>query len=476
MTDAWAFGYGTNGFADHTLTDALDIIADSGYDAVALTLGHPHLDPFAADWRAQAERLAANLERLRFRVVVETGARYLLDPWRKHRPTLVDRDAGSRVAFLQRAIEFAEILRADCVSLWSGVLPDDVDATEGWELLVSRLATIVSFAEERGVVVSVEPEPGMLVETVTDALRLRAELGDPELLGITVDLGHCVAVEPEGVVGALRQAGAALRNVQVDDMLPGVHEHLELGCGALDLVGAIETLRELGYTGIAAVELPRHSHDAPRLARTSKKTWDAAASAARHPWTSRAVATVTATPERASRLFAEAGRAVGRAPVHPGDPHGYRGTADDGARAAIIVALHEAATGPEIIRDLFNEGDDAERRGVLRGLGRVAASVDESWRVVGVELTTAALRTNDPRLVAAAMGEFAATHLDDHAWRHGVLKLVFMGVPLVVVSGLEDRRDAELAAMASRYAEERRAAGRSIPNDLHLIDAVHQEN
>ena len=76
-----------------------------------------------------------------------------------------------------------------------------------------------------------EPEPGMLVETVADALRLRDELGAPAALGITVDLGHCVAVEPDGVVGALRSAGDLLVNVQVDDMLPGVHEHLELGEG-----------------------------------------------------------------------------------------------------------------------------------------------------------------------------------------------------------------------------------------------------
>jgi len=476
MTDAWAFGYGTNGFADHTLTDALDVIADGGYGAVALTLGHPHFDPFAADWRVQAERLSADLARLGLRIVVETGARYLLDPWRKHRPNLLDRDAGCRIDLLRRAIEIAAVLQAECVSLWSGVLPEDVTSAEAWELLVERLAVLVPFADERGVVLSIEPEPGMLVETVADAVRLRAALGDPASVGITVDLGHCVAVEPGGVVGALRQAGAALRNVQVDDMLPGVHEHLELGMGALDLVAAIETLRELGYTGVAALELPRHSHDAPRLVRTSKEAWDAAAAAARHPWTSRAVATVAASPERASRLFAEAGRAVGRTPLDPADPHGYRGTADDDARAQIIVALHDATMSPETVRGLYEHGDDAERRGVLRGLGRVAASVDESWRAAGLALTADALRTNDPRLVAAAMGDFAARHLDDHAWRHGVLKLVFMGVPLAVVSGLDVRRDDELAAMASRFAQERSAAGRSIPEDLHLIVALYQEN
>lgn len=116
----------------------------------------------------------------------------------------------------------------------------------------------------------------MLVETVADALQLRDRLGDPVHFGLTVDLGHCVAVEPEGVVGALRQAGPLLRNVQVDDMLPGVHEHLELGTGDLDLSAALRTLLDLDYTGLIAVELPRHSHDAPRLAGQSMAALDQA--------------------------------------------------------------------------------------------------------------------------------------------------------------------------------------------------------
>ena len=86
-------GYGTNGFADHPLADALDVLQANGYDAVALTLGHPHFDPFAEGWLDRAIALRADLERRGLRVVVETGARYVLDPVRKHRPNLLDDDA-----------------------------------------------------------------------------------------------------------------------------------------------------------------------------------------------------------------------------------------------------------------------------------------------------------------------------------------------------------------------------------------------
>ncbi|WP_207207103.1 EboA domain-containing protein, partial [Agromyces binzhouensis] len=86
---------------------------------------------------------------------------------------------------------------------------------------------------------------------------------------------------------------------------------------------------------------------------------------------------------------------------------------------------------------------------------------------------------NDPRLVAAAMGPFAGRHLGDHDWRHGVVKLVFMGVPLAVVARLDERADDELARMAEDLAEERAAAGRPIPDDLRALlpaaaDASHE--
>jgi len=262
-------GYGTNGLADHPLDAALEVVTGCGYAAVALTLGHPHLDPFAADWREQTARLRDRLDVLGLRVVVETGGRYTLDPWRKHRPNLLDDDAGPRLELLERAIEIAALLDADCVSFWSGVLPEQTQTAIAWQRLLERMPRLLSSAERHDVRLALEPEPGMLVETVADARRLRAELGDPAHLGLTVDLGHCVVVEPDGVVGALRAAGDLLFNVQVDDMRPEAHEHLELGDGVVDLAAAFAELERLGYRGVAAVELPRHSHAAPRIAAES---------------------------------------------------------------------------------------------------------------------------------------------------------------------------------------------------------------
>ncbi|MEG3616796.1 sugar phosphate isomerase/epimerase family protein [Isoptericola haloaureus] len=269
----FAIGYGTNGFGDHPLPSALDVLDALGYDAVALTVGYPHLDPFAPGSSQTTERLARRLGRMRdgagAAVVVETGTRFTLDPWTKHRPTLVDAEAGLRMRYLTRAIDVAATLDARCVSFFSGVLPEDDRPADGWARLVDRLPVLLEEARESGVRLAIEPEPGMLVETVEDALHLRSALGDPDDLGLTVDVGHCLVVEPDGVVGALRAAAPVLANVQLDDMPRTHHEHRPFGEGDLDLPLVLATLAEIDYRGVAAVELPRHSHDAPALARRS---------------------------------------------------------------------------------------------------------------------------------------------------------------------------------------------------------------
>jgi L-ribulose-5-phosphate 3-epimerase len=60
-----------------------------------------------------------------------------------------------------------------------------------------------------------------------------------------------------------------LVNVQIDDMRRGVHEHLEFGTGEIDFPPVLQALIDGGYRGLVAVELPRHSHAAPTIARES---------------------------------------------------------------------------------------------------------------------------------------------------------------------------------------------------------------
>ena len=275
-------GYGTNGLTDLRLDDALGLLADLGYDGVGLTLDHMHLDPLAPDLAARTRRVARTLRRHGLGVTVETGARYVLDPRRKHGPSLLDADPAARAArtgLLLRAVEVAADLGAHAVHCFSGVRPEGraEGADAAWTRLADALAPVVEAATAAGIPLAVEPEPGHLLATLADFHRLRDALGDPPLLGLTLDIGHCQCLEPLPPEECVRQATPWLRHVQIEDMRRGVHEHLPLGEGEIDFPAVLRALDGSGYRGLTVVELPRHSHAGPRLARESLRFLRAAA-------------------------------------------------------------------------------------------------------------------------------------------------------------------------------------------------------
>ncbi|HEV7991477.1 MAG TPA: sugar phosphate isomerase/epimerase family protein [Gemmatimonadaceae bacterium] len=265
---SYRLGYNTNGFAHHRLDDALHIIAELGYRAVALTPDANHLPPdHTTD--AQLRALRALLERLDLAVVVETGARYVLDPRRKHHPTLVAADADDRarrLAFLERCAQIASELGANTVSLWSGILPDGVARDDAWRALVHGVRVYCERVAPLGIQVAFEPEPGMLVETLAQWESLRDAVSAPNF-GLALDVGHVPCTESVTAGDAIRRHGSAIRTVHLDDTRNGVHEHLQIGDGDLDWPDIGRALREVDFAGIAAVELSRHSHAAPLAAR-----------------------------------------------------------------------------------------------------------------------------------------------------------------------------------------------------------------
>lgn len=142
--------------------------------------------------------------------------------------------------------------------------------------------------------------------------------------------------------------------------------------------------------------------------------------------------------------------------------------------AARVLLLHMARPDAATVARLYARGTGAERRAVLLALPGLPLTPGE-----GVPLIEDALRTNDTRLVGAAVGPYAAAHLDAHTWRHAVLKCLFTGVPLAAVADLSERArgDAELARMLKDFAAERSAAGRPVPDDLqHVLALITKES
>jgi L-ribulose-5-phosphate 3-epimerase len=267
-------GYITNGLADVDAMEAIELLNATGYRGVGFSLDHGLLNPYADNFDEQLNRAADRLRELGMRSVVETGARFLLDPQVKHEPTLVTADPAGRarrVEFLCRAVDAAAALGSDCVSFWSGTVRDGAGDREVMDRFVGGLARVLAHAGRTNVVLAFEPEPGMFIDTMDRFADLLAALDraglDSAQLRLTIDVGHLHCQGELPIADKLREWAPRLANVHLEDMRRGVHEHLMFGDGEIDFPPVISALAEIGYAGLIAVELSRHAHVGPRAAR-----------------------------------------------------------------------------------------------------------------------------------------------------------------------------------------------------------------
>lgn len=263
------FAYNTNGLQSHRLDDALSLLADAGYDGVALTLDVMHLDPLRAG-PGEVATVARLLRQRRLACVVETGARFVLDPRRKHHPALDDPDPLERMRrldHLKRCIEVAADLRAEAVTLATGPRVAGRDPVAGRAFLREGLKELLDHAAAREVALSLEPEPGHGVDSLAGWADLEADLPG---LRLTLDVGHVSVATPEGTAAeAIAAHAARLAVVHLEDAPRGRHEHLPLGEGDLDLPAIVGALVAARFEGLCAVELSRDSHRAHELVPAS---------------------------------------------------------------------------------------------------------------------------------------------------------------------------------------------------------------
>jgi sugar phosphate isomerase/epimerase len=260
--------YNTNGFYHHTLEDATRIIADLGYGGIALTPDVHHLNPH----RGTFDDLTAYkelIDRLGLSIVIETGARYILDPSRKHYPSLLTPGRGDeRLQFLSRCLEIARHLGASVLSFHSGCLEEGTSHEEGRTKLARFVRFLADECDALGIRLAIEPEPGMFIESMKDYEKLMAECGESNC-ALTLDVGHVHITEGEPLDAVIRAQARKIVNVHIDDARGSRHEHLPLGEGEIDFEPALRALQEIGHPLYLSVELSRHGHDAVEQARRS---------------------------------------------------------------------------------------------------------------------------------------------------------------------------------------------------------------
>ncbi len=203
--------------------------------------------------------------------MIETGARYLLNPREKHDPTLMDPDPARRLVrqdFLNHAIDLGRALDAEAVSLWSGAVNPAIEEDAGMALLTEALEPVLTHAEEAGMPLAFEPEPGMFIDTLERFGRLDERINHP-LFQLTIDLGHVHCMKEGPVDSILERWQTRVINIHLEDMVEGIHEHLMFGEGTMDFPAIFQALERIGYDKGVHVELSRDSHRAVEAVRRS---------------------------------------------------------------------------------------------------------------------------------------------------------------------------------------------------------------
>lgn len=271
--------YSANAYLKYPIEEAIRRIARLGYEGVELLADVPHAWP--------AGLLPEQKESIR-RTLAETGLAIanlnafmmnaVADPRHAYwHPSWVESDPHYRAIrreHTKRALYLAAELGAPNIQTEpGGPKPTELSWHQAARIFYDELMPCVETAEQCGVDLLIEPEPGLLIERFEQYLEFVDWIGSTRV-GLNFDIGHafCVGQEPqEWIVQLARHT----RHYHLEDIASNrEHRHLIPGQGAIDLGAVLAAIQTTGYDGWITVELYPYLDDPDAAGRAAKKYLD----------------------------------------------------------------------------------------------------------------------------------------------------------------------------------------------------------
>jgi protein FrlC len=252
--------YSSNAYTRTTLADALRRIADLGYAGAEVLCDRPHWFPgeVTPDEADAIARLLAKTGLAVSNLNANTANGYWdpAPPENVFEPALSNPDPVLRrwrQDYSIAALELAARIGAPCISVTSGRPCNACEPERAVDHFVASLERVCTVAEDLGVRVGIEYEPGLLVERAAEVLAVIDRVASPAL-GVNFDIGHShlMGEDPAATVAAL---AGRIWNVHAEDIRGGKHFHRVPGDGDLPLTEYLCALRRHGYAGFVTVEL-----------------------------------------------------------------------------------------------------------------------------------------------------------------------------------------------------------------------------
>ena len=266
--------FSTNAYLKFSFAEAARRLAEIGYAGIEIMADVPHAWPAClleeqkqGIRRALAENWLAisNINAFMMNAISDPRQRYWhpswIEPDRHYRQIRIDHTC--------RSLTLARELGAACITTEPG---GPVEPGDSWsaalELFVEMLKPVAEHAEKEGVLLLIEPEPGLLIETADQFLELMEQVDSPAI-GLNFDIGHfyCVGDEPAPTVHRL---APYTRHFHLEDIAATrVHHHLIPGEGAIDFAATFDAIRQIDYKGWITIELYPYVDNPDAAARTA---------------------------------------------------------------------------------------------------------------------------------------------------------------------------------------------------------------
>jgi sugar phosphate isomerase/epimerase len=268
--------FSTNAYLHFPFAEAVSRLARIGYRGVEVMADVPHAWPaFLLEEQKQGLRNAlaanglaiSNVNAFMMHAVNDARQRYWHPSWIEPDPHY----RQVRIDHTKRALTLARELGAPCITTEPGG-PVELGGSwsEALKLFVEGIKPVAEHAEKEGVLLLVEPEPGLLIEKVDQFLEFMQHIDSPAV-GMNFDIGHayCVGDDPATTIP---QVAPYIRHFHLEDIAATrVHHHLIPGEGAIDFAAALRAIRSIDYTGWVTIELYPYVDDPDEAARRALK-------------------------------------------------------------------------------------------------------------------------------------------------------------------------------------------------------------
>ena len=265
--------FSTNAFKKTTLEDAIESIAAIGYRGVELMADVPHAYPQNMD-AGRRQRVHERIKQLGL-TVSNVNAFTLFACGDTYHPTWIEDDAAKRqlrIDHTLKSIELAKDFGAKTISLQPGgpLIGTTMTREEAGRRFAEALKQVIPAAKSAGVILAIEPEPGLFIESSGECIEFKnAYFKNEPTVQMNCDIGHlfCVGDDPAEVIRTYRDHVA---HVHMEDIGKNrVHQHLTPGKGAIDFPAIFQALSDINYRGRVTVELYPYETTAAGVAKAA---------------------------------------------------------------------------------------------------------------------------------------------------------------------------------------------------------------